>query len=182
MLRTPVMLVAAWAALAPQEMNPTRPDGPTTGPSSQATSTPTTQPSQHSPTPEQLRIIEDLLREQELPRLITPSDSTPSASRTGSLDGRATKALIPEGRQLVGRSGTLVVGDDRAEFRFTSREEGLPAAIELLPNSLLELMEQEAARGAAEFVISGDITAYRGVNFLIVRSASRRIINDNIQP
>lgn len=157
-----------------------------------ATSQPTdTRPASGSPgthVPEQVEIIENLLRDRERSTLILPQDpqsiarEAVQAARPGT--GLAGTQLLAEGTMLVERPGRLVRDEGKPMFVFHSSEAG-PALrqMELLPNGFLEALEGEADRlENAEFVISGEVTCYRERNYLLLTKVLRRSSHGNLAP
>jgi len=99
----------------------------------------------------------------------------------GAVPGNAVapvnRKLRPDGSRLVDRAGRLTHSGDYLTFTFESRSEGteeLP--LRLLPNRLLEDMEliSESGRKPIVFVVSGQVTEYRGVNYLLVEKLLQR--------
>lgn len=80
--------------------------------------------------------------------------------------------LLPDGTRLVDRPGRLTREGDYYTFSFESRSQGAPEApMRLLPNRLLEDMEVVSEGGAKSiiFLLSGEVTEYHGVNYLLVQ-------------
>ena len=91
--------------------------------------------------------------------------------------GPVTPKLMPDGYRIVDRPGRLAREGDYWIFSFESRGRGeteLP--IRLLPNRLLEDMEMASAGGTKEivFMISGEVTEYHGVNYLLIQKLLTR--------
>ena len=79
---------------------------------------------------------------------------------TGDGDGAT---LLADGTGLVERPGRLIWEKGKPVFVFIMQEGGSRLqSMELLPNQLLEALEQEAERGISEFVISARVTRYKG--------------------
>lgn len=92
--------------------------------------------------------------------------------------------LLPDGSRLVDRSGRLAKAEDYMTFSFESRGKGAPERpIRLLPNRLLEDMEMYSEGGAKPvvFVISGEVTEYRGVNYLLIQKLLVRPSTGNLK-
>lgn len=93
---------------------------------------------------------------------VTPAESTgfPAGSRH------------PEDARLVDRLGRLIREDGQWSFAFES-DSDRPAEppLRLHPNRALERLEEEAAGGGRRviFRVSGDISEYRGQNYLLVK-------------
>jgi hypothetical protein len=88
-----------------------------------------------------------------------------------------SRKLWPDGYRLVDRPGRLVREEDYWVYSFESRGRGTPELpIRLLPNRLLEDMEIISAGGTKSvvFVISGEVTEYHGVNYLLVEKLLTR--------
>ena len=88
-----------------------------------------------------------------------------------------TPRLYPDGYRIVDRPGRLAREGEYYVFAFESRgqaEAELP--IRLLPNRLLEDMEIASAGGTSPivFLISGELTEYHGVNYLLVQKLLTR--------
>ncbi len=127
--------------------------------------------------PAQADILKNLLSREARPAPIKPQDP-----QTGKVD-QPGEPLLLEGSFVVERPGRLVHEDGRAKFVFLE-EGGAPAlrTMEILPNQLLEMMEREADSGFAEFVISAEVTRYKGTNYLILRKILRRVGHGNLTP
>jgi len=97
-------------------------------------------------------------------RVWSPSDRT-SSGQSGQ--------LLPDGYILVDRTGRLV----RDGMWWTLVLEGTGQSgspeqpIRLLPNRMLQTMEVASAGGTRSllFEVSGEVTEYRGTNYLLVR-------------
>lgn len=88
-----------------------------------------------------------------------------------------TPRLYPDGYRIVDRPGRLSREGDYYVFSFESRGEG-PAELpmRLLPNRLLEDMEIATAGSSTPivFLVSGELTEYHGVNYLLVQKLLTR--------
>jgi len=94
------------------------------------------------------------------------------------------QTLLPDGYRIVDRPGRLVLQEDHFVFAFESRSQGTPERpIRLLPNRLLEDMEIVSAGGSKPvvFVISGEVTEYHGMNYLLVQKLLTRPELGNIK-
>jgi hypothetical protein len=131
--------------------------------------------------PIQARELEPLLRGQEArPVLPTPVDREQQAAAARRV---AEAALFLDGEPLVDRPGRLVRRGERSEFVFQiDGPSQKTVTLELHRNQLLEAMENEAESGAVEFIVSGEITRYRGTNGLLLRKVLRRVPNGNVAP
>ncbi len=88
-----------------------------------------------------------------------------------------TPKLLPDGYRLVDRTGRLAREGDYWVFSFENRSRGdAEMPIRLLPNRLLEDMEVVSEGGMQEvvFVVSGEVTEYHGVNYLLVQKLLTR--------
>ena len=134
--------------------------------------------------PEQARILKELLRGSER-RRAQPIVSEPVRGRSAeSSAAAAAGATLVEGSVLIERVGRLVRSGDRSEFHFKAGGSGDDRlkAMEFNKNSWLELMEAEADAGVEEFVISAEVTRYRGRNYLLLLKYRRQISHGNISP
>jgi len=167
-----VIVAASWT-LAPQEAK----EEGVTPPASQPTSQPAVRATPRSP--EQARIFQELLRDTERPRA-KPILSVSEDARSVAGDA----SLLPEGTVLIERPGRLVRSGERSEFHLKpdSPADGAPNVMEFNKNGLLEAMEAEAAAGVREFVISAEVTRYRGRNYLNLLKYGRRISHGNLGP
>lgn len=121
------------------------------------------------------------------PDLIESPDERPLAPATGggpSLPQSAPASApgprpLSERQGVVDRRAVMVRDPERRAWvvRFASPEGGQedPSAMPVLPSGWLASMEDEVARydpQVVRFRVSGEITQYRGQNFLMVRSAA----------
>ncbi len=80
--------------------------------------------------------------------------------------------LFPEGHYIADRRGRLISSNDFWLFVFESDGKALAdPPIKILPNRWLEKMEADvaASRESLIFRISGEVTTYRGQNFILLR-------------
>lgn len=152
-------------------------------PASQPASKPAVRSAPRNPT--QARILEELLRGTE------PRQAKPILPVTSGEGGKpaveapnGNSSLLLEGTVLIERPGRLVRLGDRVEFHFKggSPAENAAEAMEFNKNGLLEAMEAEAAAGVEEFIISAEVTRYRGSNYLLLRKYRRQIAHGNLSP
>jgi hypothetical protein len=146
-------------------------------------SQPTTRPTGTSGTlrkPVQAEMLKKLLAQKDRPVPIQPQ-TDPAHARPGpGPDGRT---LLLEGTSLTERPGRLVREGGRAKFVFhLDGESQAPRSMPILESQLLEMMEKEAEAGFQEFIVSGEVTRYRGTNYLLVRKVLRRTGEDNLSP
>lgn len=171
------ILIVASGLLEPQQTNPaaSQPVAGEVQPTSQPTSTDST-----ARTPEQTGVLKELLRSVDRPATTTPE---PIRSSVPSPVGRRDPSIRDEGTVLVERAGRLIRTGERSEFKFSSAEPGDTAqALELLPNSWLEYLEREAESGTHDFVITAEVTRYRGRNYLLLRNYRRQVQHGNLAP
>ncbi|MFA5864632.1 MAG: hypothetical protein WC975_08075 [Phycisphaerae bacterium] len=80
--------------------------------------------------------------------------------------------LLPEGHYVADRRGRLNSTNDYSVFIFESDGKILAdPPVKVLPNRWLEKMETDVAAGHESIIfrISGEITTYRGQNFILLR-------------
>jgi hypothetical protein len=180
MLRTLLATLVAVSLTAAAQQS--RDDG-AQPPASQPASEPAVRSAPRNPT--QARILEELLRGTE-PRQAKPIlPVTPGGSSApGAETPNGNASLLLEGTVLIERAGRLVRLGDRVEFHFKggSPAENAADAMEFNKNGLLEAMEAEAAAGVEEFIISAEVTRYRGANYLLLRKYRRQIAHGNLSP
>jgi hypothetical protein len=130
------------------------------------------------PTPSE--VLERLMPREGVARpIVRPSD--PAAPRPTQLASHALPPnavvpvqprLLPDGYRLVDRPGRLQREGDFWVFAFESRSTAVvEPPLRLLPNRLLEDMEISSAGGTQPvvFLVSGEVTQYHGVNYLLVQ-------------
>ena len=132
----------------------------------------------------QTRILEELLRDAQNARP-TPILSEPGVGREGAEEesGRGM-SLLPDGYSLSELAGRVVRHGSRVEFHFTSGSpvSNAPDVMEFNKNRWLEAMEGEAEAGVTEFIISAEVTRYRGQNYLNLLKYRRQISHGNLSP
>jgi len=117
---------------------------------------------------------EDLLR--ALQRQRPPNDVIPPGSAGPGWDWKRPKPqLWPEGFSLVNKIGSLQQKGDKWWFQFESPGSDCPPAMQLLPNTNLEVLVRMVTGSPApiRFTVSGEMTVFEGRNCLLVRTASR---------
>ncbi len=137
---------------------------------------PASRPSGREARPED--IIQQLLESKPRRAVVLP-DSMPAAVTLDPAAGPVAEGdvstgqqLWPEETMLVDRPGRLVPGDKYWTFSF--EDKGSPIArkpIRLLPNRMLEnavAFGGDKALGVV-LVVSGEVTEYRGTNYLLLR-------------
>jgi hypothetical protein len=154
-----------------------------------ATSQPTSRPGGSGTTfrrPEQARVLQELLQRRETAKPILPwTSGGEGPDRSGGVEGsKPGEPLLPEGEVVVERPGKYVAGEDGgARFLFQADDSSRGVErMEILPNQFLEIMENEAKAGISEFVITAEVTSYRGRNYLLLRKVLRRVPNRNLSP
>lgn len=136
------------------------------------------------PSPEE--ILKELSRQGDAaPRPVIPP-ARPGQTVRKTVDASAlppntiappTPKLFPDGYRIVDRPGRLTREGDYYTFTFESRSQGTPELpIRLLPNRLLEDMEivSEGGTKSVVFLISGELTEYHGVNYLLIQKLLTR--------
>jgi hypothetical protein len=172
----PVYIALGWI-FVPQQT----PGEPPEVPASQPASQPAEQPGPRDP--EQARIFQALLRGSEGPRAQPILSEPVTGAGEGEGEGGGGSLLL-DGTPLSQRAGRLVHTGDTSVFQFESGSpiEGAPETMEILKNAWLEHMEAEAEAGVKEFVISAEVTRYRGRNYLLIRNFHRQIDHGNLSP
>jgi hypothetical protein len=116
-------------------------------------------------------------QEMIAPRQAGPADSAPTLAGT-------VQAPISDGSPLVARPGRIVFDDPWWTFVLESDELDYPEPpLRVLPNRNLELMihlAERESRGLV-FVVSGEITAYGGKNYLLTRAAMQQAGKGNLR-
>lgn len=164
--------------LAPQTVPPTP---PSKAPEPQPTSQPAEGRASTFTPPAQADIYRDLIRRQEAPKPLMPT--TPGKPDQPAVATEKGPEVLPEGTRLIRRPGRLVIMSDRANFVFQPDDRfPIQQTMTILESQLLERMEQEAELGATEFVISAEVTRYRGKNYLLLLQVTRQIRNNNLAP
>jgi hypothetical protein len=169
--------------------NPGRQPAPTTQPAATQPAPTSQSTTQTSRRPEQMEIIQNLLRSQRS-KLILPTDPQAPGDQEVTSTQPATDArgapLLVDGTLLVERPGRLLRKDEKAQFAFYADGPGPKLrTMEILPNRLLEAMQHEARADRAdsvEFVISGEVTRFGDENYLLLRKVIRRVDHGNLAP
>ena len=91
--------------------------------------------------------------------------------------GAPVVTVMREGTDLVNRVGRLTRSADGNGWEFTFESDGrtmLDPPVIILPNLTLMLMENNAAGASRDvrFRITGEVTEYRGRNYVLLRKAS----------
>lgn len=161
----------------------------TTRPASSTAGRSITSPAGDSPvrTPPQLS-PEDLLREfqKDRPRAVPimptggPDEEVVERDVPLSTGGRR----LPDGFFLVDRVGRLTRDGEWWTYTFEGYNESHPEPpMKMLPNQLLERMviESEGAGSSAVFVVSGEVTEFKGENYLLMRKLLHRRTLGNLE-
>lgn len=124
--------------------------------------------------------VVDWMKQQKPPEQVLPR---PAATERpiGGFEGSA--ALLAEGAAVIQRPGRIA--RDGASWMFISESQSSEKAhppIKLLPNRAAELMIDAAEREPTGllFLVSGDVTVFRGENYLLVRNVARRVDTGNL--
>lgn len=144
------------------------------------TTQPATQPAPTSRTPRQAEVIEQLLRQTQ--RVRTPIEAVGQAG--GAAATEADNSLLLEGTTLTDLPGRLLKSGERWVFQFRPGvvPGGGPESMLILENGFLQLMEDEARHGRRDFVISAEVTRYRGANYLYLLKVNRPVDSQNLAP
>lgn len=146
-----------------------RPEGP--GPASQSARPPTAE-----------EIIDQLMK--EAPGSVLRPRAASGSPASAPAETVARRATQPEGTLVPETPGRLVGATDGWSFVRESRgDRPMPEVYNLLPNRLLEVMVS-ASRGGTRpliFLISGELTEYRGQNHLLVRKVLIRRDMGNVR-
>ncbi len=127
-------------------------------------------------------VLKRLQKRQDTDRAIIPPQTpgTTRVKRTAISEAAipdnsirpVDRKLMPDGSRIVDRAGRLTRDGDFLTYTFESRGEGpVEVPLRLIPNRLLEDMEiiAEGGRKSVVFVVSGEVTEYRGVNYLMIQ-------------
>ena len=129
-------------------------------------------------------ILEELLRDVEQARPTPILSDVAAGPKAIEDDSHAGISLLPDGYPLSERAGRLHRSGTRLEFYFTSGSPApdAPDVMEFNKNRWLEAMEAEAEAGVEEFIISAEVTRYRGQNYLNLWKYRRQISHGNLSP
>ncbi len=125
-------------------------------------------------------VLDILRRQRPEKEMLPPAHSQAPLPRLST----AVRPVQPDGMPLVSRPGRVTQEGLWWVFVFESdRPDSPEPPLKLLPCRSLELMIQAHARGTAGlvFIVSGEITAFDGENYLLVRSALRGVEMGNIR-
>lgn len=131
--------------------------------------------------PQQAAIYDQLLQRESI-RPVVPTRGGEAATTNPAADQPEFASGVQlEGQTVHNRRVRLARSGDRVELIFRS-EDGGPTTLVALENQLLEVMERESESGAREFIITGELTAYRGKNYIRVLKVLRPLDNGNLTP
>jgi hypothetical protein len=130
--------------------------------------------------PSATEILQELMKHQQARPAIMPSrpgeaieDRLPTAASEPTVNpSRQERPLLPDGTTLADRVGRLVRRGNAWFFAFESEGKVLrEPPLQILPNRDLEIMEIASSNGTrpVKFRVSGEVTEYRGSNYLILR-------------
>ncbi len=152
--------------------------GATTQPARGARALPEPMPPRPEPSADEvLRALEP--REGTPRQIVRPVEPGESVRRTLAPQDQPRNAivpvdtrLLPDGYRLVDRPGRLAREGEYWVLAFESRgTQSAEPPMRLLPNRMLEDMEIASAGGTQPvvFLVSGEVTQYHGVNYLLVQ-------------
>lgn len=169
------LCLAAAIASARQAQEPPPSPPPTTQPA---------EPTAPAPIPDEAQLIRDLLRSREKTAPLSPQEPGSPAQTLAPTTQPATDdpGLLPDGTLIVERQGRLIWEDGKPLFVSLLPQTGESETLALLPNRLLEAMEAAAEHTESQFIISAEVTLYRGRNFLLLRKVLRRVEHGNLGP
>ena len=193
------LVVIAASSLPAQESDELKPltttqPAPVTTPNTNAAAAPATAPQRSNMTgdpeprrePDPTAVLRELTNKQNtaarpvvIPNRANQIRSTvlaPEAMPANAVKPVSNR-LLPDGYRLVDRSGRLTREGDYYVFSFESRsEQEAEAPMRLLPNRLLEDMEDFSEGGTRPvvFIVSGEVTEYHGVNYLLLQKLLTR--------
>jgi hypothetical protein len=112
-----------------------------------------------------------------------PTDTTSGGGAVAPL--ASTQPLQPEGKMLLDRLGRLTRSDDGKHYEFTVDADSSGFAdpqLILLPNRSLMQLEDQVNNSYQDLKlrVSGEITEYRGRNYLLLSRWS--VVPDAVQP
>ena len=114
--------------------------------------------------------------------LVARDELSEQSSEDGGDRGGVGQRLMPDGAPLVHRPGRLTRDGHWWTFAFESDDPENPEPpMRILPNQSLELMLQALNLGkhGLVFVVSGEVTLFKGRNYLLPRVALRRMDSGN---
>ncbi len=153
-------------------------------PAQAETATPQTKPAKDETTIDPplspVEIMQELMKKRVFRPPIPPSDPgrepmepPPAATTEPAVSpDRADRPLRPDGSVIADRIGRLIRRPKGWYFVFESEGKVLrEPPMQILPNRDLEIMEIQSANGTrpVKFRVSGEVTVYRGANYLLLR-------------
>lgn len=132
--------------------------------------------------PFQDEILKALLQEQELPRVIRQQDPDRGVTTVKIGPMRQGEAALLEGTMIVERPAQFGYANDKPQLTIRVMDLNRSVTLHVLPSRLLEALEREFEDGTVEFVISGEITRYKEMTYILVRKAVTRVNNGNVSP
>jgi hypothetical protein len=110
------------------------------------------------------------------------ADGSPYTAETNPTEGVsvATAQRLREGSKLVAQLGEFQA--TRGRFAFFS--EGSNDSLLVLENLALQRIARELELGTRKWSVSGTVTEYMGLNYLLVERAvmKQRIVSDAVEP
>ena len=128
-------------------------------------------------------VLERLRRLQPAQTVVATGDDDVGGDLRGNT-ANARHRTTPGGAPLVDRPGRLMANGDWWSFVFESDHPDHPEPpMKLLPSRNVELMVEASARGTTGlvFIVSGEVTAFKGESYLLPRAARRRIDSGNLR-
>jgi hypothetical protein len=182
LLLATVLTIALFARVHAEPPKPPPTTQPAAGQSESKTESPELEPPRE---PSPAEILRELSKATNTPaRIVRPSSPGETVVERVKPEDLPPNAIVPvapklypDGWRLVDRPGRLTREGDYYTFSFETRTEGSPdLPIRLLPNRLLEDMEIASAGGTKPvvFIVSGELTEYHGVNYLLVQKLLTR--------
>jgi hypothetical protein len=183
------LLVAAPGLVALAQVSPPRgggefspplaPPAPATAPATPrppSATVPTTDKASALPTPQS--VLENLINDRPPAATTAPNPAAtnpalhPAVEATAPNEPKATR--MREGQWIWKRTGHLVKDDKTGTFLFAFDADGKGMAdppMALVPSHLLMSMEDASEKGTrpVRFRVSGEVTEYRGKNYLLIR-------------
>ena len=123
----------------------------------------------------------DMLHDQKPRSVVSASRARRGAGRIADF---SSPSVRPDGSAFAQRPGRLMRDDKWWRFSFETEHSGAEEpTIKLLPGRGLELMIQSAeeTRDGLVLLVSGELTQFRGQNYLLPRGVVRRTGMDNLR-
>lgn len=172
--------------------------------SAEADQTPKSDAAESTGTPSVERVMRELHEQSQDEQMVEPAQApdkvnedirvgrpgvqlTTDPAVLGVAPGQDQPKLRAEGEFIVNRAGRLTRSPNGSQavfaFEADSKESPEPPMI-LLPCAMLENMEEwvEQHGDKIVFIISGQVTSYRGTNFLLPTMAKTAINRGNLKP